>query len=146
MGMSKISILDSPKKAVAVSIVALVAIFAVWLIVRLSRNKIAELKSRSEQKKALNEEIAIGGGLTYGDSDYLQFANTLYYAMKGAGTNEKAVYNVFKKMKTRADVMKLISVYGIRDGETLTEWLYGDFSNMKKINSILSENGIDYLF
>jgi len=98
-------------------------------------------------KGELNTEIASGGKLSYDDNKFRNLAGALYTAMKGAGTDTTAVYNVFKQMNTKADVLKLIDAFGIRDGETLAEWMRAEwFLSISSINSILNSKGIDYTF
>lgn len=86
--------------------------------------------------------------LTYTNAEYTQFVNKLYSAMKGIGTNENAIYDVFSQMMTESDVKKLISMYGSKDGMTLQQWLIDDLSNreLQKVNDILAKNNINFSF
>lgn len=86
--------------------------------------------------------------LSYANSEYTQMANKLYSAMKGIGTNENAIYDVFSQLETESDVRKLISMYGSKDGMTLQQWLIDDLSNreLQKVNDILAKNNINYSF
>jgi len=51
-------------------------------------------------------------------------------------------------MKNDLDIAKLILAYGVRDDETLAEWIIGDLrsSQIDKLNKILSNKGITYKF
>ena len=76
------------------------------------------------------------------------YAQKLYKAMKGAGTDEKAIYEVFEAMNSRSDVQQLIKTFGVKDGENLAEWLYDDLSagDIEHINAILATKSINYQF
>ena len=86
--------------------------------------------------------------LSYSNSEYTQLCNKLYSAMKGIGTNENAIYDVFSQMQSESDVRKLISMYGSKDGMTLQQWLIDDLSNreLQKVNDILAKNNINFSF
>jgi hypothetical protein len=146
--MKILDTISDPKKAATLGIILIVTILIIWIISKLFSSKIAELKAKSQAKKMLEEEISAGGGLFYSESEYTQFANKLYRAMNGIGTDEKSIYEVFEAMRSKADVLKLIQVFGVRDSETLEEWMAGDLSSgeIRKINLILSKNGINYTF
>jgi hypothetical protein len=99
------------------------------------------------EKNELNDLLVSGQKLSYPESQYKVFADKLYVAMKGLGTDRDAVYNVFNAMVNKADLMKLITSFGVRDGETLAEWMNGEtFLSIDNINKILSNKGIDYTF
>jgi hypothetical protein len=69
--------------------------------------------------------------------------------MKGPGTDEDKVAEVFKQMNSRSDVLMLKKEYGVIDGETLDEWIDDDFSASGKeeyINKILRTKSIQYVF
>jgi len=124
-----------------------------------------------EAQKELNALLANGAKLSYGNSQYETFSQQLVEAMRGCGTNEAKVYDVFNRMKNKADVLKLISVFGIRiytpcalsnpissslglfglakeAGGSLIAWLNYDLTSaeLNKVNSILSSKNIDYSF
>ncbi|NDC22460.1 hypothetical protein EBZ57_03795 [bacterium] len=54
--------------------------------------------------------------LSYPISQYQIFAGSLYDAFQGTGTDEPRIKSVFSQMKNNLDVLKLIEVYGTRDG------------------------------
>jgi hypothetical protein len=81
--------------------------------------------------------------------------------MKDNGTDEETVFRVFRQMKTKADVLKLIQVYGKRPETggiwaghfsdqdlSLAEQLNSDFddSDIQEINKILKGKGINFQF
>jgi len=91
----------------------------------------------------------VGQNLSYQNTQYQIFAESLYTAMKGFGTNENAVRDVMQRMNNNADILKLIQVFGVRDGYGLSAWITDDFSSKDKekyINQVLRSKGITYQF
>lgn len=94
----------------------------------------------------------------------------LQEAMNGCGTTTSQIYQVFEGLKNKADVLALISVFSLRYyrpcavsspisyaiwlrnerayGGNLPVWLSYDLSSseIEKINTILSDKGIEYKF
>jgi hypothetical protein len=91
----------------------------------------------------------VGQTPSYQNTQYQIFADTLYTAMDGWGTDEDSVKTVMQAMNNNADVLKLIQVFGIRDGYGLAGWIADDFSASDKekyINQVLRVRGITYQF
>ena len=143
-------IISNPKRAIAFAIVLIVVVILFFVMKSQIMNLIQKIKSQTAANKELQEEITTGGGLTYTQTQYVAFANKLYDSMKGIGTDRDTIRYVFNEMETKADVLKLIQVFGVRDGETLSQWLKGEtywFKNVTgEVNNILSRKGIDYKF
>ena len=140
-------LLSNPKRAMAWAIVVTVVVVLFFVF----KSKIVEafstLRKDMDDKKAIEEEIKnTGQSPSYSDSEYRIMSGTLYTAMKGWGTDEEAIYGVFRKMRNSVDVLKLIDAFGVKDGQTLGQWLKGDLSswNFNKINEILQGNGINF--
>lgn len=123
----------------------LLIIIAVVVIIVVKRKKAT--KEQDDYIKDVEKQID-KSDLSYANSEYTQMANKLYSAMKGIGTNENAIYDVFSQMQSESDVRKLISMYGSKDGMTLQQWLIDDLSNreLQKLNDILAKNNINYSF
>jgi hypothetical protein len=107
---------------------------------------------------------------SYQLSQYLSYADKLVQAMNGCGTDESMIYSVFNAMKNEADVLQLITSFGLRYytpcpvsdpisytiwqfndhayGGELSTWLSYDLSDneISKINSILRSKGITFQF
>lgn len=107
---------------------------------------------------------------SYSATQYESFALKLAEAMNGCGTTEESIMQVFGAMKNKADVLSLISSFGVRFyqpcaatqpisyarylfddklfGGNLQTWLEYDLSsgNIKKINALLSQKNIDFQF
>lgn len=110
-----------------------------------------------EAKKDVKKLEEIGQQPTYMDAQYVGFADAIY-AARGCnnvfGTNEDAIYNVFRKMVNDLDVAKLIEKFGKRRlCFSFTEGNLGGFLNddldqdeIAIINNILKSKGIKYQF
>lgn len=86
--------------------------------------------------------------LSYPTTDYQNYANRLYVAMKGLGTDENAIYAVFNAMDNVSDVRQLVAAFGLQKDKTLSQWLLSELSakDLQKVNSILKAKGINYTF
>ncbi len=142
-------LVENPKRMIALIILIVVIIIVYFVFRNKIKGLFSNLQNKVENNQALNEEIkATGESTTYTESAYKTYAQRLYNAMKGIGTDEATIYAVFNEMRNTADVLKLVAVYGIRDNETLSQWLHGDLSSreIKKLNQILTSKGINYQF
>lgn len=97
---------------------------------------------------------------SYNGSQYRVFADSLYEAMSGMGTDEEEVFNVFRQMKNTLDVLLLTRAFDVRDYTddkvfifntkpmNLNQWLSAELStsNKAELNKILSSKGIKYTF
>ena len=95
--------------------------------------------------------------LSYPISQYQIFAGSLYDAFQGTGTDEARIKSVFSQMKNNLDVLKLVEVYGTRDGGsyfwtpkmTLIEQIPYDMTDAEietYVNAPLRANRITYQF
>lgn len=135
------------EKIIKWAIIGIVALLIVIIIAKNCNSIIDAVRNRNLNKE-LNKTID-SANLSYTDDQYDVFAQKLYNALKGWGTDEETVQSVFAQMNTRDDVLKLISTFGIKDGETLSEWLSGDLSQSdmdKYVNNVLQVKSINYSF
>jgi hypothetical protein len=63
-----------------------------------------------------------GTQYSYGAQQYLNFAESLFTAMDGVGTNENSIKRVMEQMKTYDDVLALIQAYGKRKWSKWELW------------------------
>jgi len=107
----------------------------------------------AQEKKQLEKTQS----LSYPISQYQIFAGSLYDAFQGTGTDEPRIKSVFSQMKNNLDVLKLIEVYGTRDGGayfwtpkmTLIEQIPYDMEDSEietYVNAPLRANRITYQF
>lgn len=92
---------------------------------------------------------------TYPDSSYTQWASAIVSAgFNTLGTDEQAIYAIFRKMMNDLDVAKLIVAFGNQRVEfsfqsaPLGAWLASELSadEMAVVNKILSDKKIKYQF
>lgn len=96
---------------------------------------------------------------SYIQSQYSSFADALFEAMQGLGT-EKSLNTTFSKMKNTIDMLYLNQAFGIRDYKddsffganvkamNLNQWISAelDDSEKKELNEMLSKKGIKYQY
>lgn len=137
----------------------IVGLIALLLLVLFAWKRILRfvdtLKARQEAAD-LKAEIN-PANLSYTASNYKAFADTIKSAFDGAGTDESTIYNTIKKMHNREDLLQLIIAYGTRE---ISKFPFGTFAGslpatiseemtaeeITRINSILSDKGINYQF
>ena len=147
-GFEKVFIED-PRRAWTIGI--FIVIVVVLIVVFWSKIKgfFESLVNRSAMSNELQEHIKeTGESLTLSNATFKMLANKLYTAMKGIGTDEDTVFAVFGQLSNTADMLKLVAVFGTRDGETLDQWIRGDlgYFEINKLNRLLSNKGIAYSF
>lgn len=109
--------------------------------------KVIENELESETKKT---------GLTYPLSQYSAFANIIETAGFDVGTDEEAIYNVFRSLKNNADYLQLAKAWG-KPTRKIYDWGFGydmtlpqflrwemDSKECAKVNAILKSKGIKY--
>ena len=113
----------------------------------------------SNSVNAATNEIKVltskGVKATYPDSSYTQWASAITSAgFNVLGTNEQAIYDIFKKMMNDLDIAKLILAFGSQRVEfsfqsvPLGAWLATelDSNELEVINKILRDKKIKYQF
>jgi len=107
-----------------------------------------EAKTEAEQILKNNAKLPPESQMrpTYSPSQMSTFADTLYRAMDGAGTDAPAIAGVFKQMQNDLDILLLIDAFGVRKGTSifasstptnLGEWLNED-GMTENVNKLLS--------
>ena len=109
-------------------------------------------------KNELNQLAQSGEVTHYTKTQLSGFADKLFTAMDGQGTDEDQIKEVFGYMQNKADVLELIKAFGIRDYEdelfvvqqyNLSQWLNTELSASELneyVNDPLKAKGIDYTF
>ncbi len=107
------------------------------------------LKKRKNQAilNQLDKDINVSK-LSYQLSYYGIWAKDLFNAMDGVGTNEQVIYDVFKKMQSKDDVLQIITAFGVEDEETLTQWIVSELGTAERdtLNRLLTDKNINYQF
>lgn len=125
-------------------LVVLVIGYYVW-------NKLTKVKSVADSNEVVdrvNKEIDLSQ-LTLTAQQSNSMATALEEAMSTwFGTDEQTIYDTFAKCKTRSDVLAVIGAFGVRKDQDLSGWLHSDLDNseMKILNNLLLNKGIDYQF
>lgn len=146
-------IVENPKGTYALAIFIIIILVVYFVFKNQITAIFQNLKTQLYNKQVLDEQISqTGETLSYSSLTYETFSQQLLNAMKGLGTDDAAIKRVFYQMKNTADVLKLISTFGVREGENLAEWLHGEApwyefgSIVKQVNSILASKNINYQF
>lgn len=131
---------------ITIGIVTVLLIVSV-IIIAVKWNNLKDWVKQRKESKLLDKEI-VSSDVTMSDSQITTYANKLHKAMKGAGTNEKAILAVFEAINSKSDLLSICKKFRELYGENLADWLSDDLSqsDINKINQILSEKGIDYSF
>jgi hypothetical protein len=119
--------------------------------------KKGSLLNPSDAKKDIKKLEEAGQVGTYLDALYIGFADAIYAARQCNnlfGTDEDAMYNVFRKMNNDIDVAKLIKAFGEKrlcfslSSATLGGFLSDDLDEdeIAIINDILKKKKITYQF
>ena len=110
----------------------------------------SELETESKKNKA-----------TYPKSQYAAFCSTISEAIFGGGTDEAAIYNVFRALKNDTDYLSLVKAWGSPTRQVFPDYFvfYStgkklslpaalrydmDSKECAKINAILKSKGIKY--
>lgn len=135
----------SPTMQVITVIIIAVVLFFLFRVVKSYSGRLASFSESVGEQAALSSQ---GVHRSYTQIQYNSMANQLYYAMKGVGTDEETIYSVIQKIKNDQDFIALENAFGIRDTYNLQAWIRGDLSTseVQKVNSILSNNGISKSF
>lgn len=108
---------------------------------------------RKKLKRDVTSTIEVNeANLTLPKTNYTLYANQLYTAMNGAGTDEKTIYRVLGQLQSADDWYQLVKAFGTKKASswlsgfegTLYDWLSDELSakEMKRVNEILANIGI----
>jgi hypothetical protein len=120
-------------------------------IVFLVLNKIIKSLIPSREQRLVNQAAGQikSANLSYSNSQYSIWADALFQAMRGWGTDERTIFRIFGYMRTPDDVYQLIKVFGVREAYNvsirkfsgnLVDWLHADLTSkeLQQLNSILA--------
>jgi hypothetical protein len=143
--------LDTENKYVKYGLIA-GGLFVGYKLIQFFTGSSNSINAASNEIKVLN---AKGVKATYPDSNYTQWASAIVSAgFNTLGTNEDAIYAIFKKMVNDLDVAKLIVAFGNQRVEfsfqkmPLGAWLSSelDSNELEIVNKILRDRNIKYQF
>ena len=144
--------LPSWTKGVLVVFILLLILFVLYLILKAAKKTDEEKDIKKDKNKFIQE----GQKPSYPLTNYQSFASRIYSSgLTTFGTDEDAIYDVFKKMQNDLDVVMLIEAFGNRrleftigSGENLGAFLQSelDTDEIEEINKILAGKNIQYRF
>jgi hypothetical protein len=131
----------------------------IYTVYKLSKNFNPEQRRQEEENKDVESELqkeVKKNPLSFPLSQYKSWANQIEVAGFGLGTDEQAIYSIFRKLKNNADYLALEQAWGkptrktydfaVPLDYTLSQFLryeMGD-SEINKLNYILQTKGIKY--
>lgn len=133
-------------KWIIIAVLVIVVSLGFYLIYR-SMTKIEDVASSNEVIERANQEMDVNQ-LTLTTQQLHTISEKLYCAMSGFATDEDAIYDAISMCETRSDLMAVIATFGVKEGQTLAEWLYDDLdgSELAHLNAIISSKNINYKF
>ena len=89
-----------------------------------------------------------GTSSTVSDTILGRYCAILRVATYGWGTNEEKIYGVFRNIKKRNDILRLISAYKSLYGDNLVTLIREELTRkeLEKLNGIIKANGVNYSF
>lgn len=149
------------KGIIGVAIVGGIGIIGYTVYKKLSKSQ--SEKDAEESLKDTNEDIKKllkTQKPSYIPAQYGAFSDALFEAMSGGGTDEDAIFEIFKKTKNTLDVLLIVKAFGIREYTddkflmfnikpmNLNQWLSAELSQIEKnkLNQILTSKGIKFQF
>ncbi len=146
-------------KGLIAVIILIFFIVVIWVIYKNTKGKGQDTIDVRDVNEDLDAMIKNGVKPSYPDSQYAGWSAKLADAFSGCGTTYGSILSVMMNMKNRVDVLKLISIYGIRkydacglgngDNEySLPRAMESelDTEEMNQVNLILAGKGINYKF
>lgn len=146
-------LIEDPRRALVIGgfiVVAIILLVVFWGRIKGLFTRLMQKVSNSDQMNELYQQT--GETPTLGYSSYYTYATQLYNAFNpytfGLGTDEQAVYSVFRNMNNTADVLRLIDVFGIKDNKSLDSYIRSELSSseLRELNNILASKNIAYSF
>lgn len=133
-------------KFIMYSVIGVVLIVLLWKFVLKKDPEEVEAEKDTSGLKAEADKLAKVVKPTLTAQDFRDLASLLYTSMKGFGnTDEEQIGRVFAKIRNKTDLLYLQAAFGVRDGETLVQWLAGDLSSSEietYVNAPLRKNGV----
>ena len=123
----------------------LVTFLVIFTIVMIQKNKKSKADEISKQIIKNYEDEIVPEKLSYSESEFESMASKIDTAIGTWSDDENAIYEVFMKMKTNSDVLKLQETFGVRSsGHDLFTAIVRNLNaeEIAKINGYLSQRNI----
>lgn len=135
--------LDNPKRLITVAIIIVVLGVALYFGIKYIKRSINQIQREQRRRELIDEQSE---SASYSKAQFKEWADQLYTAMKGLGTDEDTIDRIMGYMKNDTDVLTLVDAFGTRDGEDLYEWIAGEYIGEPSCNEVLRRNGITITF
>jgi len=136
---------------IPVVIFVAVLLFA-FLVFFVSKNIARKKASTNEPLVDDVKKLIVKADVTLSQAAIGSAADKLYIAMRGMGTDERAIYQVMNIVQTNSDLYSIIVAFGKRKSgdfyDNLSAWIADECSagEIETINNILSKKGINFKF
>lgn len=131
-------------KVVIVIVVAIVAVILLRRLISITKSAADRVKLQQEA----NDFSSAGETLSYPLSQYDSLADSLEASMAGVSMYPLDFVKVMNKIQNNLDFLALKKAFGVRDGETMQEWIDGQWmfmSDLKPaVNNAFASRGIKY--
>ncbi len=125
------------------SIIATVIIIIIVVVIK--KQKAAKIAAANKAKIVNYEAEIAPEKLSFSDSEFENMAAAIDEAIGTWTDDEATIYNVFMKLKTNSDLLKLQAIFGVRSsGHDLFTAIHRNLNNdeIQKINTYLSQHNI----
>ena len=151
-----------PRVRLGLQVVGLaVGIYIVYRLVKGANQFAQDQPFRTEEQQTANELQVLNQNLytkqKLSDAQAKSYANKLFQAMNGLGTDEQQIYSVFYKLQNNADFLAIQNAFGtktVNSGNYFISDVRGtmvtclsselDIDETKKVNDILKAKKIKY--
>ena len=97
------------KRQVIGTVILILIILVIYRIIRKIRDNVKERDTIRKAKGEINQN-----DLSFSDYEFKSFADRIFNAMDGIGTEETAIFHILKQMKTKSDMLALIVAFDTR--------------------------------
>ncbi len=136
--------LPAPIQALIILIGVIIAI----VILKKLAESLSGIKQRINSEIEENKFEKAGEELSYPKTAYVSMADSLEQSMAGIGMYPLDFTRVMAKVRNNLDFIELRQAFGIRKGETMQQWIDGQWQYMSTIKPIINEawakRGIKY--
>lgn len=129
-------------KFIKTIVIIIAIILGIWFLRKFLKRRKNEAAIKDLAKDIDKNQIS------YPQSYYGIWAGEIYQALDKWNDDEDAVYNVIRKLKTKDDVLQLITAFGVKDDMTLSQWIIDQLNSEERavMNRLLTDKNINYQF
>jgi hypothetical protein len=126
------------------TLVGIVMIVIAWYFLKYIKTFLMTYGNKVTQGSEVDALQAAGVQASYQNSQYGVMAQKLVTAISGWGTDEDAIFGVFNMLNNDIDFIKLDQAFGLREQETMSQWIAGDLSTAQigTLNTGMLQKGL----